>query len=146
MILSPKIPDGKNALTAVVTICCREKDAAKKPLPAGRRYRSERIKAVWRVAREAGLPFFILSGKFGLLRPEDPIPYYDYLLPAEKAPEIALKIKRFLRNERIGRIILFIPDPALDPKVIPYREAFRMGTEGAAELEIRRVPPLPESL
>lgn len=141
-----KNPDDKNPLTAAVTICCREKDTAGGGMPAIERYRSKRIEAVRRAAAEAGLSFYILSGRFGLLRPEDHIPYYDYLLPPEEAAGISVGIRKRLRQDGIGRVILFIPNPELDPKSIPYREAVRLGTEGVAALEIRHVPPFPESL
>ncbi len=141
-----KNPDDKNPLTAAITICCREKDAAGGVMPAIERYRSKRIEAVRDAAAKAGLPFYILSGRFGLLLPEDPIPYYDYLLPPEEAAGLSVGIRKRLRQDEIGRVILFIPDPELDPKSIPYREAVRMATEGAAELEVRHVPPFPETL
>jgi len=77
MILSAKGQNGKPARTVVITICCREKDNRPEPLAAVERYRSERIQSLHRLSRQAGLPFLILSGRFGLIEPDAPIPYYD---------------------------------------------------------------------
>ena len=52
------------------TYCSRQKSAEAGNVPAIRRYQSERIAKVHRVTQEVGVQFLILSGEFGLLRPE----------------------------------------------------------------------------
>lgn len=62
------------------TICSRQKDPDVTMMPAHRRYLGAHVAYARARARDMGLPFFVLSGKFGLLRDDDPVPYYDYRL------------------------------------------------------------------
>ena len=41
------------------------------------------------IAKEAGEEFYILSGKFGLLHAEHPIPYYDHEIKIEDTEKLA---------------------------------------------------------
>jgi hypothetical protein len=128
----------------LVTICCREKDRASGLLPAIRRYRSERIERLARLAGEAGLPFAILSGYFGLLGAEDPIPYYDRLMKAGDIERIAAAGEQFLRERGVGKVIFCLPDPALDPHVNPYLKSMEAAAAGAGcRLQVYFLPPYP---
>ena len=81
----------------ICTICSRDKDPAKGLLPAIRRYRSERIGRIYEKAKRAGAVFAILSGKFGLLPAEEPIPYYDKLLTEADIGPVSEKAAAFLK-------------------------------------------------
>ena len=63
-----------------MTICSNEKDHTANKLPAYLRYKSARIDNVRDIAKNKGLPFFILSGEYGLVAENDTVPYYDHLL------------------------------------------------------------------
>ncbi len=63
---------------AICTLCSRDKNEEVGLLPARERYVSERIRNVERIANELGVPFYIVSGKFGLLQADELIPYYDH--------------------------------------------------------------------
>jgi cytoplasmic iron level regulating protein YaaA (DUF328/UPF0246 family) len=39
-----------------------------------------------------GQKFLILSGKYGILEPSDPIPYYDHLLQSSEVSEHSKKV------------------------------------------------------
>ena len=129
------------------TICCREKDRAEAALPAIGRYRSGRIQTVFHMAEKEGLEFAILSGKFGLLHPEDLIPYYDKLLTEEDIPALNRQMAEFLRENPARGIIFLPPDPRSDSKVMPYIKCMRRAARKAKiPLRIKFVPPYPERI
>jgi len=132
----------RNILLA--TICCREKDREEGLLPAVRRYRSERIRRLQELAGEAGLPFAILSGLFGLLDAEEPIPYYDRLMAEDDIERISAAAAKFLKEGRIDEVIFCLPDPALDPHVGPYLRSMEKAAAAAdSRLRIYFLPPYP---
>ncbi len=57
--------------------------------PAMYRYTGPSYRILHKMARERGIPsrlhIFIVSGKFGLVRAEDPLPYYDQRISREHA-------------------------------------------------------------
>jgi hypothetical protein len=131
----------------ICTICCREKDRAEGLLPAVRRYRSDRIRKVHSLARKAGLPFAILSGKFGLIDGEEPIPYYDKLMEGDYLGRIIGLNTAFLKKNGIRKVIFLLPDPADDPHLRPYLRSLQSAARAAGnKLETIFVPPYPESL
>jgi hypothetical protein len=131
----------------VCTICCREKDRSEGVLPAIRRYKSKRIDTVAGLARDAGRPLAILSGKYGLIDADEPIPYYDKLMGEGDLGEIIAKNIAFLEKNNVGKVIFLCPDPAIDPHVQPYLRSIQAAARGTrCKLETIFVPPMPESL
>lgn len=61
-------------------------------MPAINRYISPRIEKTMKLAETQNADFLILSGKFGLLRPLDPIPWYDHMLTPDEVSAMAQKI------------------------------------------------------
>ena len=61
-------------MTIVCTICSAENRADEELQPAVDRYLSERIRWVHAESRRLERPFVILSGKYGLLGPDERIP------------------------------------------------------------------------
>lgn len=115
-----------------VTPCCREKEDSPGLMPAIDRYRSPRIRAVCDTARVADSPFRILSGRFGLLAPEERIPYYDQrLLPAD-VPAMAKRVAGQLLALGVTEVVFVSPGPEADPGVMPYREAIEIACRLAA--------------
>jgi hypothetical protein len=128
----------------LVTICCREKDRAAGLLPAVRRYRSRRIVRIAELAGETGLDLAILSGLYGLIDAEEPIPYYDRLMGEGDITRVTEVNREYLRRREIDGVIFFLPDPAIDPHVKPYLKSM----EGAAAaagcgLKVFFIPPYP---
>ena len=129
----------------VCTICCREKDQAEGVLPAWRRYKSKRIDAVAELARESDLPFIILSGKYGLIDADEPIPYYDKLMGEGDLGDIIGANIAFLEKNKVKKVIFLCPDPAIDPHVKPYLRSIQAAARGTGcGLETIFVPPFPK--
>ncbi len=103
----------------ICTTCCKRKRRDPAPLPARDRYLSRRIRYVHALA--GGRPFVILSGAYGLLAPEDPIPWYDVpLTPAGVAalvPRVAAQLTR-----RGASRVAFYARPATTPGWAPYHD------------------------
>ncbi len=75
-------------ISCFCTICSKEKNLSSELLPAIHRYENERIKFVFKKSLDKKIPFFILSGKYGLLNPYTEIPYYDQRLLMEDIDNI----------------------------------------------------------
>ena len=103
----------------LVTICSKEKRLDSGPLPAAQRYLSGRISAVVARGQELGKKVFILSGKFGLLGPNEEIDWYDRALTAEDEPAITELVTRRLAAENANRVI-FCAKPIDAPGWRPY--------------------------
>jgi hypothetical protein len=62
-------------MNAFCTYCSASKSQAPGNIPAIQRYQSRRIRKVCQAATTLGLKFYILSGEFGLISPQQPIPF-----------------------------------------------------------------------
>lgn len=113
-------------MTIFCTYCSAEKEASESLLPAIRRYRSDRIERIYSAALAAGCGFFILSGEYGLLGPNKPIPYYDHLLQAEEAEVQAFKVAGQIKQHGISQIIFFTLPLSKDEKLAPYHSTLRL--------------------
>jgi hypothetical protein len=116
--------------TLYVTYCSAPKREDPGDLPAIQRYRSERIADVGRRAAESETSFAILSGSFGLVDPQEPLPWYDHLLQEDEIEGMVPGVAERLRSWAITEIVWFTVDPALDPFVGRYAAVL----EGAAVL------------
>ncbi len=116
-------------LTVFCTYCSAEKDASDVLLPAIRRYRSDRIARIYSAALTAGCGFFILSGEFGLLDPNAPIPYYDHLLLANEVETQAFRVAEQIRQHGITQLLFFTLPVAKDEKLAPYHAALRLACQ-----------------
>jgi len=110
-------------MRAFCTYCSRHKRTDPGLLPASQRYQSTRIDAVYASARLVGAPFFILSGEFGLLAAEQPIPWYDHLLTSAEAPALAVKLATQLREAALAGLVYFTEPLGETPIVQPYHDA-----------------------
>jgi len=73
------------------TTCCKRKRRDEQPLPALERYLSRRIRFVWEESRRLNKPLLILSGKYGLVKPDEKIPWYDQALHSDGVEALAQK-------------------------------------------------------
>jgi len=110
-------------MQAFCTYCSRDKIAEPGDLPAIRRYQDSRIEKVYAAASKLGLEFYILSGEFGLLHPQQPIQWYDHLLKPEEVSSLADRVAGQLRDYRITGLVYFTESFAQDPNAIPYHDA-----------------------
>lgn len=81
----------------IATICSRKKKDDVALVAAQERYLGLHINSTRTIAENAKLPFFILSGKYGLIRGEELIPDYDYLLSDDAVSQLSLTVADQLR-------------------------------------------------
>ena len=102
------------------TYCSAEKSNAPGRIPAIERYKSRRIHWVNERAQKHGEAFFIVSGKHGLIKAEEEIAYYDYLLKSDALEEHVQLLSRQLSNLGIQRVMFFARPVRIDPNISPY--------------------------
>lgn len=90
-------------------------------IPAIERYTSPRIAKSREFAESISADFFILSGKFGLLSPSEPIPWYDQLMSEDDVDEMSQRISKQLE---IYRRVIFAIKPG--DYVKPYRRCLEL--------------------
>jgi hypothetical protein len=76
----------------VLTTCSKDKDEREIPLQAIQRYTDKRISYVHMISEKRSLPMVIFSGKYGILKTDDTIPFYDLKLEAELVNEMVEKV------------------------------------------------------
>ena len=103
------------------TYCSAEKDGSSALLPAIERYQSARISGVCSAAKMAGATFGILSGKYGLISADHPLPYYDHLLQEHQIEEMTKQVQVTLKNWNITEIHWFSVAFEMDPNVKRYQ-------------------------
>ena len=108
--------------TIFCTYCSRKKDPVDGLLPTMERYKSERIRSVHTAAQELGFETYILSGKYGLLFSNHPIPYYDYLLSQENVDSLTVTVEEQLIEHDITSVVFFAQSSKIDPNNKPYIE------------------------
>lgn len=91
----------------ICTICSKEKRMDIRPLPAQIRYKSDRIKKVNAIAKDKGFPFVILSGKYGILSPDEKIPYYNHLLKPKEAGLLTKRVTQQIKVYDIDEVIFY---------------------------------------
>ena len=116
------------------TYCSAEKDGAAGVLPAIERYQSDRISGVCLAADGAGVRFGILSGEFGLISSDHPLPYYDHLLHPNQIEEMAERVHHTLTEWNISEVHWFSVAFEMDPNVKRYQSvmekaAAKMGAD-----------------
>lgn len=109
-------------MTALCTYCCATKSRTSGEIPAIQRYRSCRIERVYQASCAIGLPFRILSGEYGLVSPERPIPDYDHLLRPAEVPALAQLVAQQIRAEGITGFLYFTKPLAASPNLGPYQD------------------------
>ncbi len=119
-------------MTVFSTYCSADKESDDLPLPAIQRYRSDRIKRIYSAALTCGIDFFILSGEFGLLKPNELIPYYDHLLVADEIKAHSFKVARQIKQYGITQIIFFTLPVAADEKLASYHASLRIACQIAS--------------
>lgn len=87
------------------TYCSKDKKKEDGKIPAVQRYSSDRIQKIFQTAKKKDEKFAILSGKYGLLKAGEKIPYYDKLLRKQDIEKLVPKVRKFLREEKISEVI-----------------------------------------
>lgn len=107
---------------AFCTYCSKDKRDDLSDIPAIHRYRSPRIDGVYDAALRLGVGFYILSGKFGLIPPEQPIPLYNHLLLPSEVPQLVDRVTEQVQRYGITHLVYFTQSFEQDPHVIPYHD------------------------
>ena len=89
------------------TTCCKQKRRDKQLLPAIERYVSRRIRLVLTESRRHHKPLLILSGRFGLLEPDERIPWYDQALLPEAVDALVPKVADQLVTRRASALLFY---------------------------------------
>ena len=107
------------------TYCSAEKSSAPGEIPAIERYTSRRIQWVNKRAQRHGEAFFIVSGKHGLIKAEEEIGYYDYLLTSDALNEHVQLLAQQLSKLGIQHVTLFARPISIDPNISPYLKSIK---------------------
>ena len=92
------------------TICSRVKRNDEGLLPAKLRYLGDHVPFSEKMAAQLSVPFYIMSGKLGLISGDEPIPDYDYYLEMDKAAELAPTIEGQIKAAGITEIDYYTKD------------------------------------
>ena len=125
-------------MTVFCTYCSAEKDRSQGELPAIQRYRSHRIRSVYVAAMSLGLKFLILSGKYGILEPSDPIQYYDHLLQSSEVTEHSKRVADQLKTLGVKDLIFFAESFSDDENLKPYFDCIKLASQKAG-IELKYV-------
>ena len=129
--LPPVSFGGRFLMPVFCTYCSAEKDRSHGELPAIQRYRSLRIKSVYIAAMSLGLKFLILSGKYGILEPSDPIPYYDHLLQSPEVSGHSKKVADQLEALGVKDLIFFSGSLSDDENLKLYFDCIKFASKNA---------------
>ena len=116
---------------ALCTCCSASKNKAPGSLPASQRYKSARIARVHDLAVQQGAHFLILSGKYGLVEWDQPLPWYDHLLRDDEVAHLIPMVRQQLRDKGVTRLDYYASAPADDPQSNPYTAAIVGACDGA---------------
>jgi hypothetical protein len=110
----------QSSSTTYCTYCSAEKQESKLPLPSIALYKSDRISEVYQIAQKEQAGFVILSGKFGLLDPDETIATYDHLLCASEVEDHVKLVAAQLRAKQITSLVFVMNQLDHDPNLQPY--------------------------
>jgi len=113
------------------TYCSADKDGAAGDLPAIERYISDRITGVCANAQTAQARFGILSGMYGLISADHPLPYYDHLLQTEQIEAMVKTVQDTLTEWKVTEVRWFSVAFEMDPNVRRYRDVMERAATGA---------------
>jgi hypothetical protein len=118
-------------MKAICTICSEVKVKDGESLPAWRRFESKRILEVRNVAKFSYSPFYLLSGKFGLIPEDEEVGFYDHMLIDHESPNLAKLLKLQLKENNITELHFYARPE--DEKWKPYYDAIE---SAAKELKV----------
>lgn len=107
-------------MKAFVTYCSALKNETRDLLPAEKLYKSSRIDLISEKSKKDQVSFFILSGKFGLIKSSTPIPYYDHLLIEEELATHIPKVVEQIEESGIESIEFYMRNPNADNNLKTY--------------------------
>ncbi|MCP4537180.1 MAG: prolyl oligopeptidase family serine peptidase [Chloroflexi bacterium] len=136
-----KEPEAHPAPPCYVTFCSAEKRQDEGDLPAIERYTASRIHDVYHWARRDSAGFYIFSGQFGLLRPSDPIPWYDHVLQPKEVSEMAVRVAEQLKAQDLHKLVVYTGKTEEQPEALIYLGCLQVaaGMVGDVTVEHREI-------
>lgn len=107
-------------MLAYCTYCSADKDYSELPIPAIDLYKSERILKVFEAAKQANTAFLILSGKYGVICPNEQVSYYDHLLKSSEIENHSDLIAAQIKSKNITSIEFFMSNIEKDGNLQAY--------------------------
>lgn len=121
----------------LLTTCCKEKDPAPGNLPAMKRYVSKRISDVYDESIKQNIPMRIFSGVYGLLKPDDLIPFYDHPLSLSEVSLLLPLALEQMQKDFVSQIT-FYTQPRQTPGWEPYFQVIEQACQALAiKLDIK---------
>lgn len=115
----------------ICTICSRRKIESSGLLPAKERYTGDHISKVKDFSIIENIPFYILSGKYGLIPGAQKIPYYDYYLEEIAVNGLIETVSKQIQEEKITEIDFYMEDKV---SWSPYLQTIKKASE---QIEIK---------
>ena len=120
------------------TYCSADKHFLDARVPAIELYKSHRIAEVFNLAKDAGTAFLILSGKYGIIGPNERIEHYDHLLKSSEIELHSDKIAKQINSINISSIVFFMRSVDKDKNLQAYLDCISRACEKATiKLEVR---------
>jgi len=85
-----------NVKVVLITSCGAKKESTSQP--AGKLYKSSRIRHLYKRSKELGIPLYILSAKYGLINADMIIEPYDRVMTPERAAELLPQVKEVIKD------------------------------------------------
>jgi len=104
----------------ICTYCSGAKREDGGLLPAARRYNSDRILELGELADKQGLEFMIISGEYGLIDRDYPLPYYDHLLECWEVDKLSSRVAATLCMAGVKEVEYHTAAPEMVATVRPY--------------------------
>ncbi len=123
---------GVTGMKIICTYCSGNKRKDGGLLPAVERYISDRIVALGEDADRQNLEFMILSGEYGLIDRQYPLPYYDHLLQPEEVNKMSRKVASTLCMAGVKEVVYHTAAPELYAPVRPYLSVMQASCERAS--------------
>ena len=115
----------------LATYCSKDKNESKTPLPAVELYMDERIYQLAALAIRNNSPFYILSGKYGLIRGDSHIRYYDHLLTEDEVAAHSKLVADQIKDDGITEIHFYGESIEKDPNVKAYYKCLNNAAENS---------------
>lgn len=105
----------------VLTTCTPDKAQDPGLLPAVERYRGPWVDKALARSRDSGCPLFFLSGVYGIIPADEPLPLYDHALQPEEVDTLVIRATAQLQSHGITTITALLRPPAT-PGWAPYHQ------------------------
>jgi len=128
--------EAKDAPPCYIALCSAKKRQNEGDLSAIERYTASRIHDVYHWARRDSADFCIFSGRFGLLRASEPIPWYDHKLQPEEVSEMAMRVAKQLKEQGQRKLVVYTGKTEKQPETLIYVGCLQVAAGIAGDVTI----------